>query len=938
MNRVDVLSTHLQDNSYVRVERRGAVGLIRMLRSAPPRSQVGGCVLCAPMRAHLLRALTTLEADDSCLVVVITSTSPRFFSSGIDIADFSECFIADPAAHPPVPSLSQLTAAIAACPKVCVAAIQGLCSSWGLELALAADYRVCEMNAQFRFPEVRFGITPAGGGARRLVCRVGVPHALDMLCHGRRVHAKEAHYIGLVDAPACGAPHLWDALAEFIATRVTAPSPAGGVAAMRTLEDAKAAKALALQRRRSSPAGAQVPLLHRGWYAWMEHKLRDCVPREVQAPYRAIEAVRLAVAHCGRGAAAPAADDDGDGAAAYTAAERALFESCLRLPETEATQHLLRASQRTSMSWERETVWQQRLVPGLSKVDDRSAAVLVAAHPRAVAVPAIAMAAATGDPLAADAAVGPGLQRVVVIGAGTMGTSIALMLLWRAEIEEVALVEVDAHRREVARATIEDDLRHRVAAHRLSSHRCDDMLRRLHVMGSPIAPFPPALADADLVFECAPEAAPIKQNIFAHLDTVCKRTAILATSSSAQDVNELAAVTRRPGQVLGIHFFPPANESPLVEVIRGSATERWVVERVMHLLRQLDKYPIVSVSRHGYVGTRLLLAALYQAYAMLEDGCFPMQIDSALRKHFHFTRGIFALEDIMGLDVMAMARASMTAAVARDHARAPAPPKRVGIEPSIPSAVELSNTWCLPSRPVFDIPNALIAAGALGRKTREGWYNYITPQEATLGYRLRHPIASWLWTGSAPRRTAASGSASDALPHAAHTDSYTGNDTAAAAANAAAAAATAAVNAAAAATRLRYPLVRLGSLHQQHSYSVEYRVIDCSKRRRVTRRPFRDEEIFERIVFAMVNEAAKIMSDGVIANAADIDCISVYAFGFPAWKGGLCHYADRVVGIDKIVHKMQVYQRALGSEEFPAPCTALQTMLERGTTFASMSK
>ncbi|AYU82256.1 enoyl-CoA hydratase/Enoyl-CoA isomerase/3- hydroxyacyl-CoA dehydrogenase, putative [Leishmania donovani] len=934
MKRIETVSKHLQDNEFVRVERRGGVGLIRMLSSAPPRSHIGGCILCAPMRAQVLGALKTLEADADCRLIVLTSTSHRFFSSGIDIANFTECFISDPTAQPPVPSLSELTAAVAMCPKVCVAVIQGLCSSWGLELALAADYRICEVNAHFRFPEVRFGITPGGGGAQRLVCLVGVPHALNMLCYGRRVYAKEAHQIGLVDAPAYSAPHFWTALGGFLEKHVTAATPGtpGGhgekATGLSTLEEARAAKAVAVHRRRSCPAYAKHSLFNRGWYAWMEHKLRESVPREVRAPYRAIEAVKLAVTHScrfDRRRSVPSSNgaDQNDAATAYTAAERALFESCLLLPETQAMQHLMRASQRTSMSWERKWISQQRPVPGLAIINDRSSAVHVAVSPPV-------SAASVSDLHTDDGTARLGLKKVAVIGAGTMGTSIALMLLRQSEIE-VILVEADAQRQAVARHAIEDYLRSRVEAHRLSKHRFDDMLHRLRVTGSCIAPLPPVLADADLVFECAPEVAAIKQNILAGLDSVCKRSTILATGSSAQDVNELAAVTQRPGQVLGIHFFPPANESPLVEVIRGAATEGWVVERVMHLLCQLDKYPILSVSRHGYVGTRLLLTALYQAYAMLEDGCFPLQIDSVLRKDFHFTRGLFELEDIMGLDVIAMARASMMAVAARASGSSVPTPKRVGIEPSVPSAFELSNAWCPPSRPVFDIPNALVAAGALGRKTREGWYKYLTPQEASLGYRLRHPIASWLWTGSAPNRLGTGNTAKDG--------SAAGATTAAGCASMLLdASTTPLVAASSAASRERYPLVSLSSLIRQHNYSIEYRTIDCSKRRRVTRRPFCEEEIFERIVFAMINEAAKIMADGIVTNAADIDCISVYGFGFPAWKGGLCYYADHVAGIDKVVRKMQVYQRALGSEEFPAPCLALREMQVKGMTFASMFK
>jgi 3-hydroxyacyl-CoA dehydrogenase/enoyl-CoA hydratase/carnithine racemase len=958
MNRVDNVHSHLVDNRYVRVERRGVAGLIRFLRSAPPRSQVGGCVLCASMRAQILRALRTLEADPSCLVIVLASTSDRFFSSGIDIADFSEAFVSDATQQPPVPSLSELTAAVEASPKVCIAAVQGLCSSWGLELALAADYRVCAINAKFRFPEVVFGITPCGGGARRLVCRVGVPHALTMLCYGKPVYAHDAKGMGLIDAAPCHGPQLWEALTVFIRTHVAASAKDG----LLTLQDAQAAKELAQRRRRSCPSYAQLPFFNRGWYAWTEHKLRETVPRARQAPYRALEAVRIAVTHsllsCASEASAAGAGGGGGvdidrsvathvrHDTAYTAAERSLFDRCLASSEAQAMQHLLRASQRTSMAWEKDYFTPPQPVPmpvvspsATLKGDSAATTITTTA-----AAPSLHFSFHVDEPTM-EASLG--VRKVAVLGAGTMGTSIALMLLWQREMEAVVLIESGAERQERAVRAIEEHLRGRVTAHRLSPHRCEEMLQRLYATGDPNLPFPPLLADMDVVLECAPEVPALKQNIMAHLDQICKRSAILVTVSSAQDVDKLAAVTRRPGQVVGLHFFPPANHSPVVEVIRGAATDRWVVERLMRLFTCLDKFPIVSRSGHGCVGTRLLLAALYQAYAMLEDGCFPMQIDFALRKTFNFTRGLFELEDIMGLDSTAAVRAAMLrdtdlasrpTSVPLSTRAALSTTKQIPV--STPSAEEVSNQWWLPSRPVFDIANALIEAGALGRKTREGWYIYATPEECTLGYALRHPIKSWLWMPSTPPAHIAVPVAATAPAGA----SWSTEKQLSAVVGQSAIPSCPPVSADSPLcgvpqqSRYRFPLVSLEALVPQHNYSVEYRTLSVSKRHKCTRRPFRDDEIVERIVFAMVNEAAKMMADGIITNAADIDCISVHAFGFPAWKGGLCYFADNVAGIERVVFKMKVFQRALGSEEFPFPCTALQEMLANGQTFASISK
>ncbi|KPA84330.1 putative mitochondrial enoyl-CoA hydratase/Enoyl-CoA isomerase [Leptomonas pyrrhocoris] len=936
MHRIDNISSHLQDNNYVRVERRGVVGLIRLLRTAPPRSQVGGCVLCAPMRAQILRALKSLEADPTCLVIVFASTSDHFFSSGINTANFADGFISQPAQQPPVPSMFELTASVESCPKVCIAAIQGKCFSWGLELALAADYRVCGINARFRFPEVELGITPCGGGARRLVCRVGVRHALDMLCYGRLVYAREALKMGLLDAAPCCSPQLWEALAHFITTHVAASATDG----LRTLDDARAAKAVARQRRRSCPAYAQLPFFSRGWYAWTEHKLRDSVPRARRAPYRAIDAVRLAVTHSllgdktisGNAAAADTVGTDAaESNAAYAAAERQLFEVCLASSEAQASQHLLRAAQRTSRAWEKtDALTPTALRPPVSSL------------PPSVDVVATTTTTTTSAAHVDERAeeCGLGLRKVAVMGAGRQGASIALLLLWQRDIEQVVLIESDAQLQGQAVRAMEAFLRGRVAAHRLSQHRCEDMLRRLRATGDPNTPFPPLLADMDLVLECAPEVLALKQNIFAHLDNMCKRSTIFVSVSSSQDVNDVAAVTRRPGQVVGISFFGPADHSPVVEVMRGAATEGWVVERLMRLLSQLNRYPIVSRSGHGCVGTRLLLAALYQAYTMLEDGCLPMQIDFALQKTFNFTQGLFELEDIIGLDTTAAVRASMRRGSAGSVSAAAAVVSATFSEGQevpvrVPSAEELSNNWWLPSRPVFDIPNSMIAVGAVGRSTREGWYTYATPEECTFGYAIRHPIKSWLWlpttSASLKLNSMASVAAADAAATTTMTTAHHAGTTIGATAGAQSLASSCVPQ------RCQLPPVSVECVRPQHNYASEYLTLHSSKRHRCTRRPFRDEEIVDRIVFAMVNEAAKLMADGVITSSSDIDCISVYAFGFPAWRGGLCYYADSVAGLERVVYKMKVVHRALGSAEYPFPCTALQEMLARKQTFASIS-
>lgn len=882
MRRVDQLCSHLQDNSYVRVEHRGNIGLLRLLETAPPRSQAGGCVLGQPMRAAILRALRQLEEDDRCQMIVISSTSNTFFSSGIDISNFNDGLTSVPGTTPPTPSLAELTAAIERSPKLSVVSVRGLCASWGLELALAADYCVCTVDAVFRLPESRFGITPCGGGALRLLRRVGVRDALEILCYGRPVYAVDAHRTGLVDAPPCRAKELWVAMEEFL--RQLSQSSHG-------IRGAKAAREAVLR----APPPKGLSLVHRGWYAWVERKLKESMPRERVAPFYAIEAVRLAALHhklITRGAA----DEAGYRAAwaAYTSEEAALFRRCMALTEAQATQHLLRASQRTAAFWE------------LSLANDGPTAVMNAAAVATVS-----------------------FHTVAVIGAGTMGTSIALMLLSQRVVARVILVELNRDRQLMAKQAIEQHLNGLVAADRLTPHQREEMMSHLWLTGSPNEPLPGCLADADLILECAPEIAAIKQGIFERLDRLCKRSTILATGSSALDLSVLASVTARPGQVLGLHFFPPANESPLVEIIRSPTTERWVIQRVMQLLRCLDKYPTVSSSTGGYAGTRLLLAGLYQAYAMLEDGSFPLEVDTVLKRKLRYTRGIFELEDTMGLDVMAMARSTMLMSCcgrrgvdgAADDEPPPSDPKwRATLR-------RFDNSWKLPSRNVFEITDGLIAAGELGRKTLSGWYSYSAPQAQT-------------WTGTLTQTTAA------VLPQHQPTEERSttrppspvsppsGSD---AATPFKGENATLQASTLASVLPNRYPLLSLTGVKLRHKRAVEHRIIACSKSKNRMRRVISEDEVAERIQLSMINEAAKLMAADAISSAADIDCISVYAFGFPQWKGGICYLADHVLGIEQVVYRMKVYNRALTSAVFPPPCDALLLMLEKGLTFGSLS-
>jgi 3-hydroxyacyl-CoA dehydrogenase len=159
-----------------------------------------------------------------------------------------------------------------------------------------------------------------------------------------------------------------------------------------------------------------------------------------------------------------------------------------------------------------------------------------------------------------------------------------------------------------------------------------------------------AVGDADVIIEAVFEEMPIKKEVFARLDRVVKPDAILATNTSTLDVDEIAAVTRRPESVLGTHFFSPANVMRLLEVVRGAKTAKPVVATAMALGRRIGKVPVLVGVCYGFVGNRMLHQRGVQAERLLLEGAHPQQVDKVLTD-FGFPMGPFAMGDLAGLDV-----------------------------------------------------------------------------------------------------------------------------------------------------------------------------------------------------------------------------------------------------------------------------------------------
>jgi len=158
------------------------------------------------------------------------------------------------------------------------------------------------------------------------------------------------------------------------------------------------------------------------------------------------------------------------------------------------------------------------------------------------------------------------------------------------------------------------------------------------------------LKDADVVIEAVFETMEVKEDVFKKLDAVAKQGAILATNTSGLDVNQIASYTKRPGDVIGMHFFSPANVMKLLENVRGRATEKDVIATVMSLSKKIGKIPVLVGVCEGFVGNRMLRSRGIQSAYMMEEGALPQQIDKVIYD-YGFPMGPFAMSDLAGNDV-----------------------------------------------------------------------------------------------------------------------------------------------------------------------------------------------------------------------------------------------------------------------------------------------
>jgi 3-hydroxyacyl-CoA dehydrogenase len=540
------------------------------------------------VRTGLAEALTRAAADAAVHAIVLGGAD-GLFSAGADIREFGT------PASTAEPTLRQLIDQVEASAKPVVAAIAGVCLGGGLELAMAAHYRVAHSGAKLGLPEVKLGLIPGAGGTQRLPRLVGAARAIEMITTGEPVTASSLADTRLLDRvvdvdPVAAAVEL--AASAEIATRALPR------ARDLALDEPSLASLCADARTRLGTTRPQLP-----------------------APLRAVDAIE----------AAAGPFDEG------LAVERRAFLELMETPESKGLRHAFFA-ERTA-----------------GKVEG----------------------------IGPDTPVRP-LESAAVIGAGTMGTGIAVALLDAGIPTSVVETDEAALDRGVARIAGLYDAQ--VKKGKLSPGERD---RRLSLLRTTLSY--ESIAAADVVIEAVFESMEVKREVFERLDRVMKPGAVLATNTSTLDVNAIAGFTRRPSDVLGLHFFSPANVMRLLEVVRGRATSLEVLATGLALAKRLRKVAVVAGVCDGFIGNRMLDAYVRQGWELVEEGASPEQIDRAMEA-FGMAMGPFRVGDLVGHDV---------SQAIRQHRRA-----------------------ARPDYTCSTLPDKLCALGRLGQKTGAGWYDY----------------------------------------------------------------------------------------------------------------------------------------------------------------------------------------------------------------------
>ena len=394
------------------------------------------------------------------------------------------------------------------------------------------------------------------------------------------------------------------------------------------------------------------------------------------------------------------------------------------------------------------------------------------------------------------------IKKVGVIGAGTMGGGISMNFLNRGI--PVTIIEATQEALDRGLGIIEKNYANSAKKGRITA---DDVKKRMSLLTGSLDY--EALADVDLVIEAVFEDMDLKKTVFKAIDDICKPGCVLASNTSYLNINEIAAVTSRSEDVIGLHFFSPANVMRLLEVVRGDQTSKEVLATCMKLGTDIGKVAVVVGVCRGFVGNRILSARMRQSDDILLKNAMPKEIDQVVFD-FGFPMGPFVMWDLAGLDI----------------------------------------GWLGDKTPDKDtnIRHQLCTRGRLGQKTGGGFYDY---QDGS-----RTPV-----------------------PNA----------------------------------------------------EIEQLVQEVSSNAGITRKETSEDDMLKRMIYAMVNEAAKILDEGIALRASAIDVIWVYGYGWPTYRGGLTYYADQI-GLNNIVEDLEHLSKEYDDPDLePAPL--LRQLAKEGKSF-----
>ena len=406
------------------------------------------------------------------------------------------------------------------------------------------------------------------------------------------------------------------------------------------------------------------------------------------------------------------------------------------------------------------------------------------------------------------------IERAGVIGAGTMGGGIA-MCFANAGIP-VTVVDTTQEALDRGLGVVDRNYESMVKRGRITA---DEKAKRMGLIQGALDYS--GLGTADVIIEAVFESMDLKKKIFGALDKIAKPGAVLASNTSTLDVAEIARATSRPQDVVGMHFFSPANVMPLLEVVRTDATSAETIRTVLDLSRPIKKTPVLAKVCYGFVGNRMMEGYAREAQRMALEGATPRQVDDALEK-WGMAMGILAVFDMAGVDV--------------------------GVN------VHKANADKYPPDPAYyQADMALHAAGRMGQKTGKGYYQY-KPGDRN---RYDDPEALALIAARAQA---------------------------------------------------------VGVAPRQHT----------------------EAEILERCLYPLMNEGFRILEEGVVLRASDIDVVWTSGYGFPRYRGGPMFHAE-AIGLKTLLDGMYKYRELFGPMHWE-PAQLLVELVKSGRSIADWER